>query len=99
MAVFLERLPFWGLKGVEVSCIGKIKLDRKSKQRLRGSARNDLTHWDKTSGYQLLQNLEFFIVLATFPLGLPFWGLKDIELSCLSKISLDAKWKQRLSSA
>ena len=71
---------------------------------------------EQNPGYQALQNLKCFIVLASFfpkfaILGRKrCWGaffeenelfreLKGKEVSCLSKMSLDAKWKQKLSGA
>ena len=82
-----------------MSFFSNVRLDAKSKQRLRGATRNDLTNIDQNFGDGSLQSRKFFIFQTFFFQALPFGDLKGTEVLCFHKIRLDAKYKQRLRHA
>ena len=92
LTTFLERLQFSFLNGTEVSCLRNMRLDVKCKQSESSAGQNDLANRDQNFGYWPLQSLVYFFK------HLPFWDLRGTEMSCLSKMTLHAKCKERLSS-
>ena len=91
--IVFPRLPFCGLKVIEVLRMYKMRFGTKCKQTLSGAPGNDLTNRDQNFGYWSLQSLKFFNCFVILFPHLPFWGLKVTEVAFLSKVRL--KWPYR----